>query len=130
MARRQKIDPLARQAVLAIAAGRVAIGIGVLFATRPTLRLLGFPEPDAPARALARIAGSRDIVLGLLALGAREDRAALRLAALGAVTVDAGDAAAFALAARDPKTRRAGFSGAASGSAAALTGAWAWRRLA
>ena len=35
MAAGRQIDPLGRQAVLAIAAGRVAIGVGALLATRP-----------------------------------------------------------------------------------------------
>jgi hypothetical protein len=130
MARRRQIDPLGRQAVLAIAAGRVAIGVGALLATAPSLKLLGFPELDAPGKALGRIAGSRDIALGLLAISTRDDATALRLAALTATVVDAADAVCFGIAARDPATRKAGLSGVASGGAAALAGAWAWRRLA
>lgn len=115
--------------MLAIAAGRVAIGVGALLATGPALRLLGFREPDTAGRALARIAGGRDVALGLLTIAARDDVAALRVAALAAAAVDAGDAVSFGLAARDPEARRAGLGGLLSGGAAALTGAWAWRRL-
>lgn len=129
MRRRRKIDPLGRNAVLAIAAGRIGIGVGALLATKPALRALGFPPPDSAADSLARIAGSRDIALGLLAFAAREDAAAMRTAALVAAAVDAADAFAFSLAGRDPQLRRAGVSGAVSGSAAALAGVWAWRRL-
>ncbi|HEV7481801.1 MAG TPA: DUF4267 domain-containing protein [Solirubrobacterales bacterium] len=126
---RRRIDPLARQAVLGIAAGRIAIGVGAAFATKPALKALGFAETDAAGTALGRIAGGRDIALGLLALAAHDDRRALRLAALAGAAVDASDAVTFGIAARDPGARRAGLSGVASGSAAAVTGAWAWRRL-
>jgi hypothetical protein len=126
---RRRSDPLARQAVLGIAAGRIAIGAGAVFATRPALKALGFAEVDAAGTALGRIAGGRDIALGLLALAARDDRRALRIAALAGAAVDAADAITFGVAARDPVARRAGFGGIVSGSAAAITGAWAWRRL-
>jgi hypothetical protein len=122
-------DPLARQAVVAIAAGRIAIGVGALFFTRPALKALGFAEVDSAGLALGRIAGGRDIALGLLTVLARDDRKGLRVAALAAAAVDAGDAVSFAVASRDPAARRAGIGGVVSGSAAALTGAWAWRRL-
>ncbi|HEV7771021.1 MAG TPA: DUF4267 domain-containing protein [Solirubrobacterales bacterium] len=129
MRRRRKIDPLGRDTVLAIAAGRIGIGVGALLATKPALRALGFPPPDTAASSLARIAGSRDIALGLLAFAAREDREAIRTAAVVAAAVDAADALAFALAGRDPRLRRAGISGVLSGSAAAVAGTWAWHRL-
>jgi len=126
---RRRSDPLARQAVLGIAAGRIAIGVGAMFVTGPALRALGFAEIDAAGTALGRIAGGRDIALGLLALAARDDRKALRAAALAGAAVDAADAVSFGIAARDPLARRAGIGGVVSGSAAAITGAWAWRRL-
>jgi hypothetical protein len=125
----RRIDPLARRTVLTIAAGRIAIGVGALLATRPALKALGFAETDAAGLALGRIAGGRDIALGLLTLAARENRGALRVAALAAAAVDASDAVTFGVAARDPLARRAGIGGVVSGSAAALAGAWAWRRL-
>jgi hypothetical protein len=129
MHRGGEIDPLGRQTVLAIAAGRIAIGVGALFATGPALRALGFAETDAAGRALARLAGGRDVAIGVLTVAARDDAKALQLAALLAAAVDATDAVSFAIAARDPRARRAGLSGVASGGAAALAGAWAWRRL-
>jgi len=115
--------------VLEIAAGRIAIGVGALLATRPALKALGFAQIDTVGLALGRIAGGRDIALGLLTVAARDNPAALRTVAATAAAVDAGDAVAFGLAARDPDTRRAGLGGAASGGAAAIVGAWAWRRL-
>jgi hypothetical protein len=128
--RRRKPDPLARTAVLGIAAGRVAIGLGAVLATRPALKVLGFDSTDTSARALARIAGGRDIALGLLTFAARDDRAALREATAAAAAVDLGDAISFAIAGRDPAAGRAAVQGILSGGAAALVGAWATRRLA
>ena len=127
--RRRKPDPLARAAVLGIAAGRVAIGSCALLATRPALKALGFEAADTSTRALARIAGGRDIALGLLALAARDDRAALREAAAAAAAVDLGDAICFRIAGRDPAAGRAAVQGMLSGSTAAVVGAWAVRRL-
>jgi hypothetical protein len=126
---RRRSNPRARQAALAIAGGRIAIGVGALLVTRPALKLLGFAETDAAGLALGRIAGGRDIALGLLALAARDNRKALRIATLAGAAVDASDAVTFGVAARDPVARRAGIGGVLSGSAAAITGAWAWRRL-
>lgn len=115
--------------MLAIAAGRIGIGVGALLVTRPALKALGFAETDAAGIALGRIAGGRDIALGVLAIAARDDPKALRIAALAGAAVDASDAITFGVATRDPAARRAGLGGVVSGSAAAIGGAWAWRRL-
>jgi hypothetical protein len=87
-------DPLARTLVLGVACGRVAIGLGAFFATRRALAALGFSEPSGAAVALARLAGGRDIALGLHALAVRDDPAALKQAAAIGAAVDAGDAIA------------------------------------
>jgi hypothetical protein len=129
MFRRARIDPLGRQAAIAIAGGRVAIGVGALLATGPALRVLGFSEADAAGRALARLAGGRDVALGLLTVAARDDLRSLRVATALSAAVDAADAFSFAVASADPRARRAGLLGALSGSSAALAGLWAWRRL-
>ena len=116
--------------MLGIAAGRIAIGAGALLATRPALKVLGFEASDTSARALTRIAGGRDIAIGLLTIAARDDRAARREAAAAAAAVDLGDAVCFAIAGRDPAAGRAAVQGILSGGAAAAVGAWAVRRLA
>lgn len=126
---RRDLDPLGRDLVLAIAAGRIAIGVGALFLTRPALRVLGFAETDAAGRSMARLAGGRDIAIGALAFAARDDRRALEVVSLSAAAVDAVDAVSLGLGARDAQTRRAGIGGAVSGSSAAVAGIWAWRRL-
>jgi hypothetical protein len=127
--RRRKPDPLARAAVLGIAGGRIAIGVGALLATRPALKVLGFEATDTSARALARLAGSRDIALGLLTFAARDDRERLLGATAVATAVDLGDAIAFGIAGRDPAAGRAAVQGILSGGGATVVGAWALRRL-
>ena len=116
-------------AVLGIAGGRTAIGVGALLATRPALKVLGFDASDTSARSLARIAGGRDIALGLLTLAARDDRVALREVTAVATAVDLGDAIVFGVAGRDPAAGRAAVQGILSGGAAAIVGAWAVRRF-
>jgi hypothetical protein len=124
-----KIDSLARATALELAAARVAIGVGTLFATRPALGALGFGETDAPGRAMAKVLGARDLALGALTVASRGNRQALRAATLAGAALDAGDAAAFALAMRNPETRRAGVGGLLAAAAAAGAGFWAARRL-
>lgn len=116
---------------LALGVARVALGAGALFATGPTLKALLFGETDGVGRALAKLAGGRDLALGALALALalRDDRAALRTVVLSAAVLDAADAISLGLAVRDGDTRLAGFGGIASGGAAAIVGAWTWRRL-
>ncbi len=129
MLRRRKTDPTARQLALALGAARTGLGIGALFVTGPTLKALLFGETDSVGRALAKLAGGRDLALGLLILAARDNPAALRDLTLAAAVLDAADAFSLGLAARDGDTRLAGVGGVASGGGAALLGAWAWRRL-
>lgn len=115
--------------VLAIAAGRIAVGVGTLFATRPALGGLGFGETDSSGLALAKLAGGRDLAMGAVTLALRDDPAALRTAALAGAMLDGADALTFTLATADPETRRAGLAGLLSGGAAAIAGLWAYRRL-
>lgn len=115
---------------LTLGGGRVALGAGALFATDPTLKALLFGETDAVGRALAKLAGGRDLALGLLTLAARDDASTLRTLTLSAAVLDAADAISLGLSARNGETRLAGLGGVVSGSAAAVAGAWAWRRLA
>lgn len=129
MLRRAKPDPRARQIALLIGAARLGLGLGALFATRPTLAALGFPRTDATGSALAKLAGGRDLALGALTLAAAGEPAVLRTLVLAGAALDGADALALGLAARDPDTRRAGLGGVASGGGAALAGAWAWRGL-
>ena len=108
---------------------RVGIGAATFFATGPAMRAAGLGEVNATARAVGKVAGGRDLALGLLTYAAREDRETLRTVALAAALCDAADAAAFSFAAVEPETRRGGALGVLSGGIAALAGFWAWRRL-
>ncbi|MGN6588279.1 MAG: DUF4267 domain-containing protein [Solirubrobacterales bacterium] len=129
MFRKAKMDSKARQVALQIGGSRIAIGMGALAATRPALRLLGFGEPEATGTALARLAGGRDIALGALTVAARDDAERLRTLLLVSTACDVADAVGLGFSTAHPETRRAGIGGMVSGSAAALAGFWAWRRL-
>jgi len=129
MRRGAKTDPKARQLALAIGTGRMAMGLGILFATRPALRGMGFGTTDASGEALAKLGGGRDLALGAMTLAARDDRQALRTAILVSGACDAADALALGLSARRPETRQAGIGGVIAGSGAAAACLWAWRRL-
>jgi hypothetical protein len=113
-------------AALASGAGRIAIGIGLFAAPAIALRALGFGSLDAKARAVAQIAGGRDLVMGaelLLALGAGDPQRLRRAILYGAIA-DTGDAVAFAvaLASRDEQGRAAGKVGLPMAAAAAAGG--------
>jgi hypothetical protein len=90
-------DDLARLGAIAIACARIGIGVTASVLTRPALRAIGFEEPDGATVALTRLAGGRDIAVGVQTLSARDDRDSLRRSVLLAAAVDAGDAATFAI---------------------------------
>jgi len=123
-------DPLARRTATAIAVVRVGFGIGALAFTRPALKFLGFGEPDGTSVALARLAGGRDIALGVHGLLVRDDPDRLRESSLLAAAVDAGDAGAFATAilSRDGIDRTAWMNLPVAGSAV-VAGVWVASRL-
>lgn len=125
-----EVDPLGRYGAMAIATARIGIGIGAMFLTRPALRALGFEDPDGRSIVLARLAGGRDIALGVHGLLVRDDPARLRESSMLGAAVDAGDAAAFgaALARRDGIDRTAWMNLPIAGSAV-VAGAWVAARL-
>ncbi len=129
-AERPADDPLVAPLAIVLAAGRLAIGAGLWVAPGPSSRALGFAELDSRGLALARIAATRDLVLGAWILGALGDRARLRRATGAVALTDAGDALTFALAARSGgnagTAARRGLAGAVP---AALAGAWLAARL-
>jgi hypothetical protein len=127
--RKERMDARGRRVALGIGGSRVAMGVGIFLATRPALRALGFGETNAGGEALAKLGGGRDIAIGALTLAAREDREALRTMLLVSSACDLADAVALGISASHPETRRAGIGGVLSGSAAAVAGLWAWRRL-
>jgi hypothetical protein len=123
-------EPPARGVALSLGAARAGLGVGALFLTGPTLKALLFSETDATGRALAKLAGGRDLALGLAILAAQDDPADLRRLTLAAAALDSADAVSLSLAARDRGSRLGALGGVVSAAGAALVGAWAWRRLA
>jgi len=124
------IDPLARSAALAIAGARLGIGIAAFGFTRRALPLVGIDEPGSSAVAFARMAGGRDLALGMHALAAAGDRDRLREATLIGALVDVGDAIAFGAGFRGTgEARRVAIRNAPLGVAAAIAGAWILSRL-
>jgi hypothetical protein len=129
MLRRDSVDRKARQVAVGIGAGRLAMGLGIFFATRPALRALRFGETDAQGEALAKLGGGRDIAIGALTLAARNNPQALRTTILVSSACDLTDAVALGASAHNPETRAAGLGGVISGGGAAVAGLWAYRRL-
>lgn len=120
-----------RSVAIGLAAGRLAIGAGLWITPRLSAKLLGFGEIDDKGLALARIAASRDLVLGAWQLRSLDDPAELRRATAAVAAADAGDALTFALALRsdDRGVRRAGLRGVLGATPAAAVGAWLHSRL-
>jgi hypothetical protein len=107
---------------------RVGFGVAMLAAPEPALRALGFTEITPSTKAVARIAGVRDFVLGAVTLGALDDRERLLGATIANTTADAGDTTAFLLT-LGAGERDAGIRGLAAAAPATLMGIWVARRL-
>jgi Domain of unknown function (DUF4267) len=120
-------DPTVRAWSLASGLGRVAIGIAMVAAPEPALRALGFREVNPATAAISRVAGIRDLVLGVVTLAALEDRDRLRAVTVANAVADAGDTLAFG-AVLDGEEHAAGTRGLVTALPAAIAGAWtAWR---
>lgn len=89
------------------------------------MRILGFDPANAQVIALARLAGTRDLALGVVAVSTHRDpQAAASVAGLNGA-VDALDALVFAIAlTRRQGIDRAALLGTTSAAAAAAAGAW------
>jgi hypothetical protein len=111
--------------VRALSAARIGLGSAIVAATDPALGALGFEQRGPLTRALGRLAGSRDVALGALALAAT-DPAALRRAALAGVACDASDAIVLGIAAAERgRLERATAGGMALALIAVAAGSWA-----
>jgi hypothetical protein len=120
-------DPSVRVWSVASGLGRIAFGIGMLAAPERALRALGFKEVSPATTAVSRIAGIRDLVLGVVTLASLEDRDRLRAATLANAVADAGDTLAFGVV-LDSEEHAAGTRGLMAALPAAIAGAWtAWR---
>ena len=67
---------------LASGLGRIAFGVGMLAAPERALHVLGFTEVSPATVAVTRVAGVRDLVLGLVTVSGLRDPDRLRSATL------------------------------------------------
>jgi hypothetical protein len=120
-------DPDVRGWSLASGLGRVTFGVAMLAAPEWALRAMGFRELSPAVVAVTRLAGGRDLVLGLVTLAGLQDRERLRSATLANTVADAGDTLAFGVA-LGTQERAAGSRGLAAALPATIAGLWtAWR---
>jgi hypothetical protein len=112
---------------LASGIGRIAFGVGMIAAPERALRALGFADVNPATVAVTRVAGVRDLVLGLVTVSGLDDPDRLRRATLANAIADAGDTLAFSLTLRTSE-REAGVRGFAVALPAAAAGIWTrWR---
>jgi hypothetical protein len=112
---------------LASGLGRVAFGVGMLAAPERALSALGFIDASPATVAVTRVAGVRDLVLGLVTVAGLGDQDRLRRATVANALADAGDTLAFSLV-LSGEERAAGVRGLSAAVPAALAGIWtAWR---
>jgi hypothetical protein len=112
---------------LASGLGRIAFGVGMLAAPESALRALGFTDISPATVVVTRVAGVRDLVLGLVTVAGLDDRDRLRRATVANAVADTGDAVAFGIGMRTPE-RGAAVRGLAAALPAAAIGCWtAWR---
>jgi len=108
--RKSKVDADAARTALWIGALRTAIGTGVLLTPGPLLRSWGFPEDESRSgsvKALLRVLGGRDLVLGMATLRTREQPGALRTMVAASAAVDTGDTVvSLGVAVLSPSARR------------------------
>lgn len=123
MLRSKRPSRLERLAATALAGGRIAIGAGLWLTPRVSLRALGFAEPSGDGLALARVAATRDLVLGAWQLSALDDPDELARASTAVAVCDAGDVLTFALLARGGQASAAA-RGLAGAVPATLLGIW------
>ena len=119
-----------RAVSLAMGAGRIAIGFGLALSPELAMRMLGFPKFEPETLIVSRIAGARDIVMGVATLLALDDRRRLAAANLANAAADAGDTATFAAAlAAGGDLRPAAVRGLSAALPATIAGLWAATRL-
>lgn len=130
MRRKKRLSDEERLVGAALAAGRVAIGAGIWLAPGLTAKALGMKAWDGEALAVARLAATRDLILGAW-LGSELGDGGKPLAPAAALTAcDAGDALAFGLlASRGGDDLGAGLRGVAAAGPATALGAWLVSRL-
>ena len=108
-----------------LAAGRIAIGVGIWAAPSLAAKGLGMKAWDGETLTVARLAATRDILLGAWLGSELRDGGSPLAPAVTLTACDAGDALAFALlAARGGDDVGAGLRGLATAGPATAVGAW------
>lgn len=118
-------SPLLSKIMIAMAIGRILLGVAPFIAAGLSSKLLGFPQAhDNPtARLMARFFGVRDVGLGFLIFHGLAAPSQLPFILLFNALTDFGDLVAIAI----PLVKRQGLDRAALGSAAfALPAGLAW----
>ena len=115
---------------IAMGAGRIVIGLGLIASPEIAMRMLGFPRYQPETLVVSRIAGARDIVLGAVTLLSLGDRRRLAHSHLANAAADAGDAATFGAAlGTGGELRGAALRGLSAAVPATIAGLWAAARL-
>jgi hypothetical protein len=113
-----------------LAAGRIAIGAGIWAAPALAARGLGMAKWDGEALALARLAATRDLLLGAWLAAELRDGGKPFAPTVALTACDAGDALTFALlAGRGGDAVKPGLQGLAAAGPATALGAWLINRL-
>jgi hypothetical protein len=119
------VNEAERSLAVGLAGGRIAIGVSILAAPRLAMRVLGFDPDDTAALTLSRLAGIRDIALGVEGVAAANssDQRRERGILIAGTVCDAVDAMAFSGALRAGH-RQAGVFGTLTAASAAALGAY------
>jgi hypothetical protein len=130
MRRKKRLSEEERLVAGLLAAGRIAIGVGIWAAPSLAAKGLGMKAWDSEALAVARLAATRDILLGgWLATELKEGGNPLP-PSVALTACDAGDALTFALlAGRGGEDVKPGLQGLAAAGPATVIGAWLVSRL-
>ncbi|UJA18858.1 hypothetical protein HJD18_00660 [Thermoleophilia bacterium SCSIO 60948] len=128
--RRRSLTREEKLVALTLAGGRIAIGTGIWLAPKLALKVLGFgDEPSTAELTLARMAGARDLILGVWHATVLDDPDELRRATNAITFADLGDSAAFALVAKAGGPKQTALLGLGAAVPATAMGAWLSQRL-
>lgn len=128
MRRRRRLADEERAVGAFLAAGRIAIGVGIWAAPSLTSKALGLDRWSGQGLAVARLAATRDVLLGAWLVNELREGGKPLAPAAALTACDAGDALTFALLAADGEPA-AGMKGLAAAGPATALGVWLVSRL-
>ena len=128
---RRRRGPAGAERVLgaALAGGRIAIGVGIWAAPSLTAKALGMVTWHGESLAVARLAATRDLILGAWLAAELRDGGKPLAPAIALTACDAGDALTFSLLATQDSEPGPGLRGVAAAGPATVAGAWLVARL-